>query len=88
MARREETEQEAAAPPTYRPMASAPTLGVGMVGYAFMGAAHSQGWRTAGHVFELPMKWLSPRSADATGRRSTPPPTGSAGRRRRPTGAP
>ncbi|MCM2410519.1 Gfo/Idh/MocA family protein [Streptomyces sp. RKAG290] len=56
MARREETEQEAAAPPTYRPMASAPTLGVGMVGYAFMGAAHSQGWRTAGHVFELPMR--------------------------------
>ena len=25
-----------------------PTLGVGMVGYAFMGAAHSQAWRTAG----------------------------------------
>ncbi|MER5359125.1 Gfo/Idh/MocA family oxidoreductase [Streptomyces sp. NPDC002785] len=56
MARREETDQEAAAPPAYRPMTSAPTLGVGMVGYAFMGAAHSQGWRTAGHVFELPMK--------------------------------
>ncbi len=37
-------------------MASVPTLGVGMVGYAFMGAAHSQGWRTAGHVFELPMR--------------------------------
>lgn len=55
MARSEETEQEAAAP-AYRPMASAPTLGVGMVGYAFMGAAHSQGWRTAGHVFELPMR--------------------------------
>ncbi|MFE6974982.1 Gfo/Idh/MocA family protein [Streptomyces sp. NPDC057682] len=56
MARREDTEQESAAPPTYRPMASAPALGVGMVGYAFMGAAHSQGWRTAGHVFELPMR--------------------------------
>ncbi|MER7722995.1 Gfo/Idh/MocA family oxidoreductase [Streptomyces sp. NPDC096323] len=56
MARREETEQEAAAPPTHLPMASAPALGVGMVGYAFMGAAHSQGWRTAGHVFELPMR--------------------------------
>ncbi|GAA3210542.1 Gfo/Idh/MocA family oxidoreductase [Streptomyces sp. XM83C] len=25
-----------------------------MVGYAFMGAAHSQGWRTVGHVFDLP----------------------------------
>ncbi|MET9130872.1 Gfo/Idh/MocA family protein [Streptomyces antibioticus] len=29
-------------------------LRVGMVGYAFMGAAHSQGWRTAGRVFDLP----------------------------------
>ncbi|MGW1225881.1 Gfo/Idh/MocA family protein [Streptomyces sp. NPDC001478] len=56
MARREDTEQESAAPPTHRPTASTPTLGVGMVGYAFMGAAHSQGWRTAGHVFELPMR--------------------------------
>ncbi|MBU7600620.1 Gfo/Idh/MocA family oxidoreductase [Streptomyces sp. P38-E01] len=25
-----------------------------MVGYSFMGAAHSQGWRTAGRVFDLP----------------------------------
>lgn len=31
-------------------------LGIGMVGYAFMGAAHSQGWRTAGHVFTLPLR--------------------------------
>ncbi|MEV7866166.1 Gfo/Idh/MocA family oxidoreductase [Streptomyces sp. NPDC088124] len=43
----EAAEQAAGAPPT---------LGVGMVGYAFMGAAHSQGWRTAGHVFDLPMR--------------------------------
>lgn len=34
---------------------SAPALGVGMVGYAFMGAAHSQGWRTVGRVFDLPL---------------------------------
>ncbi|MEU0336666.1 Gfo/Idh/MocA family oxidoreductase [Streptomyces sp. NPDC006193] len=33
-----------------------PPLGVGMVGYAFMGAAHSQGWRTVGHVFDLPRR--------------------------------
>ncbi|NEA66894.1 Gfo/Idh/MocA family oxidoreductase [Streptomyces sp. SID12488] len=33
-----------------------PVLGVGMVGYAFMGAAHSQGWRTVGHVFDLPRR--------------------------------
>ncbi|MCF3963635.1 Gfo/Idh/MocA family protein [Streptomyces fuscigenes] len=42
-----------------------PTLGVGMVGYAFMGAAHSQGWRTAGHVFDLPLR---PRLAAVCGR--------------------
>ncbi|MFF3654775.1 Gfo/Idh/MocA family protein [Streptomyces olivochromogenes] len=34
--------------------ADRPTLGVGMIGYAFMGAAHSQGWRTVGRVFDLP----------------------------------
>ncbi|WP_217207827.1 Gfo/Idh/MocA family protein [Streptomyces sp. AC550_RSS872] len=34
--------------------AGRPPLRVGMVGYAFMGAAHSQGWRTAGRVFDLP----------------------------------
>nr|WP_232627212.1 Gfo/Idh/MocA family oxidoreductase [Streptomyces alfalfae] len=27
-----------------------------MVGYAFMGAAHSQGWRTVGRVFDLPVE--------------------------------
>ena len=32
-----------------------PTLGVGMVGYAFMGAAHSQAWRSAGRFFDLPL---------------------------------
>ncbi len=32
------------------------TLGVGMVGYAFMGAAHSQAWRTAPRVFDLPLR--------------------------------
>ncbi|GAA3622663.1 Gfo/Idh/MocA family oxidoreductase [Kineosporia mesophila] len=32
------------------------TMGVGMIGYAFMGAAHSQAWRSAGHFFDLPVK--------------------------------
>ncbi|GAA3881605.1 Gfo/Idh/MocA family oxidoreductase [Streptomyces lacrimifluminis] len=36
--------------------ADKPALGVGMVGYAFMGAAHSQGWRTVGRVFDLPRR--------------------------------
>ena len=31
-----------------------PTLGVGMIGYAFMGAAHSQAWRSAPRFFDLP----------------------------------
>src|SRR5215203_6698237 len=42
-----------------------PTLGVGMVGYAFMGAVHSQAWRTAGRFFDLP---LAPAMAALCGR--------------------
>ena len=45
--------------------AAAPPLGVGMVGYAFMGQAHSQGWRTVGRVFDLP---LNPSMAAVCGR--------------------
>ena len=37
-------------------MTPSDTLGVGIVGYAFMGAAHSQAWRTAGRFFELPLQ--------------------------------
>ncbi|MEV5972429.1 Gfo/Idh/MocA family oxidoreductase [Streptomyces sp. NPDC051921] len=44
------------------------TLGVGMVGYAFMGAAHSQGWRTVGRAFELPLR---PVLAAVAGRDAT-----------------
>ncbi|MBA2945653.1 Gfo/Idh/MocA family oxidoreductase [Streptomyces sp. PSKA28] len=32
-----------------------PTLGVGLVGYAFMGAVHSQAWRCVGRMFDLPV---------------------------------
>ncbi|MGP3968921.1 Gfo/Idh/MocA family protein [Streptomyces sp. 6N223] len=42
-----------------------PTLGIGMVGYAFMGAAHSQAWRNAPSFFDLP---LVPRLAALGGR--------------------
>ncbi|MFP8959061.1 Gfo/Idh/MocA family protein [Streptomyces nanhaiensis] len=42
-----------------------PDLGIGMVGYAFMGVAHSQAWRTAGHAFPLPLR---PRLAMISGR--------------------
>ena len=31
-------------------------LRVGMVGYAFMGAAHSQAWRTVNRAFDLPLR--------------------------------
>ncbi len=40
-------------------------LGIGMVGYAFMGRAHSQAWRTVSHFFELP---LAPRMHAICGR--------------------
>ena len=40
-------------------------LRVGMVGYAFMGAAHSQAWRTVNRAFDLP---LSARMSVVCGR--------------------
>jgi len=40
-------------------------LGIGMVGYAFMGRAHSQAWRSAGRFFDLP---FTPRMAAICGR--------------------
>lgn len=44
-------------------------LGVGLVGYGFMGAAHSHAWRTAARFFDLPLRpvmaALSGRSVDA-----------------------
>jgi predicted dehydrogenase len=45
-----------------------PVLGVGLVGYAFMGAAHSQAWRSAPRFFELP---LAPRMRVVAGRDAT-----------------
>src|SRR6476660_776250 len=33
-----------------------PGIGIGLIGYAFMGAAHSQAWRTAPHFFDLPLR--------------------------------
>lgn len=42
-----------------------PELGVGMVGYSFMGAVHSQAWRTAPRFFDLP---LDPRMRVVAGR--------------------
>ncbi|GAA3242294.1 Gfo/Idh/MocA family oxidoreductase [Actinocorallia longicatena] len=33
-----------------------PTLGVGMVGHAFMGRVHSQAWRSVGAFFDLPVR--------------------------------
>ena len=47
-----------------------PRLGVGMIGYAFMGTAHSQAWRTTPRFFDLPLRpdWAGPPSRP-TGRR-------------------
>lgn len=36
-------------------MSDKPRLNVGMVGYAFIGKAHSQAWRTAPRFFDLPL---------------------------------
>ena len=44
---------------------SAPALRVAMIGYAFMGAAHSQAWRTAARVADLPRR---PEMAVVVGR--------------------
>ena len=41
------------------------TLGVGMVGYAFMGRAHSHAWRNVSAFFDLPVR---PRLAAIAGR--------------------
>ena len=38
------------------PTANGGTLGVALIGYAFMGAAHSQAWRTAPRFFDLPLE--------------------------------
>ena len=46
-------------------------FGVGLVGHSFMGAVHSQAWRTAPHFFDLPlapsMTALAGRDADRAG---------------------
>ena len=36
-------------------MAPKKTLGVGMIGYNFMGKAHSNAWRQVGRFFDLPV---------------------------------
>ncbi|HSU01545.1 MAG TPA: Gfo/Idh/MocA family oxidoreductase [Nocardioides sp.] len=43
-------------------------LSVGLVGHAFMGAAHSQAWRNAPRFFDLPLR---PRMAALAGRDAT-----------------
>ncbi len=52
-------------------MPDKPALRVAMVGYAFMGAAHSQAWRNAHRFFDLPavpeLTLLCGRDADAVG---------------------
>jgi predicted dehydrogenase len=45
--------------------ANSPALNVAMVGYGFMGAAHSQGWRVAPRFFDLPRE---PRLSVIVGR--------------------
>ena len=46
-------------------MSQPPSLGVGMVGYAFMGRAHSQAWQAVSRAFDPPLR---PRLAAICGR--------------------
>jgi len=52
-----------------------PQLRVGMIGYSFMGAAHSQGWRVAPRFFDLPtlpvMKTIVGRNEQAVSAAAT-----------------
>lgn len=54
----------------HEPDAQKPPLSVALIGYAFMGAAHSQAWRTAHRFFDLPvvpeLKVLCGRTPEAT----------------------
>ena len=56
-------------------MATRPTLGVGLIGYRFMGKAHSNAWRQAPHFFDLPanlrLKTLCGRNQAAVKRAAT-----------------
>ena len=44
---------------------SRPAFGVALIGYGFMGAAHSQAWRVAPRFFDLPVE---PRMSVVVGR--------------------
>jgi predicted dehydrogenase len=46
-------------------MSELPSIGVGMVGYAFMGRAHSQAWQAVSRAFDPPLR---PRLAAICGR--------------------
>ena len=46
-------------------MSQVPSIGVGMVGYAFMGRAHSQAWQAVSRAFDPPLR---PRLAAICGR--------------------
>jgi predicted dehydrogenase len=43
------------APTSHLFMSTTRTLAVGLIGYQFMGKAHSNGWRQAAHFFDLPV---------------------------------
>jgi predicted dehydrogenase len=49
-------------------MSQVPSIGVGMVGYAFMGRAHSQAWQAVSRAFDPPLR---PRLAAICGRDET-----------------
>src|SRR5690625_562339 len=60
---------------TAAPADTRPELRIGMIGYSFMGAAHSQGWQVAPKFFDLAlnpvMKTIVGRNADAVAEAAT-----------------
>lgn len=63
-------------------------LNVALIGYKFMGKAHSQAWRTVGRFFDLDAgSGDEGRFAGATRRPWPSSPSVGVGRPRRPTGA-
>lgn len=61
--------------PAPDPAEAAPPLRVGMIGYGFMGAAHSHAWRSAHRFFDLPrtpqLALLAGRSAEGVAAAAT-----------------
>ena len=69
-------------------MTRRPTLRVALIGYGFMGKAHSNAWRQAPRFFELPAEVRMSTLCGRDGRAVQEAANSLVGRRSRPIGAP